>query len=74
VTHPESLPSAAVTCELLREAGLGPVILGGQAIDGDEHARALGADLFATDAASMIRLLDELSMPPAALAKRTSVR
>lgn len=58
VTSPESLSTAAETCALLREAGLSvPVFLGGRAIQDEAHARSLGADGFATDAASMIRLL-----------------
>ena len=62
VTHPQSLGSAAATCEMLRDAQLGvPVLLGGQAIESETHARSLGADGFAADAPSMIRLLDELS-------------
>lgn len=58
VTSPDSLSAAAETCALLRDAGLSvPVFLGGQAIRDDAHARSLGADGFAPDAASMIRLL-----------------
>lgn len=61
VTHPDSLPSTVETCSLLRAAGLSvPVLLGGQAIEGEDHARSLGADGFAADAVSMIRRLEEL--------------
>ena len=62
VTNPESLASAAETCALLRQAELSiPIVLGGQAIEGEPHARSLGADGYAADAASMVRLLDSLS-------------
>jgi len=62
ITHAESLPAAAETCAQLREAEVAvPVVLGGQAVDGIAHARSLGADGFAADAPSMVRLLDELS-------------
>jgi excisionase family DNA binding protein len=62
VTNPESLASAAETCALLREADVAvPVLLGGQAIEGEAHARSLGAGGYAADAASMVRLLDTLS-------------
>lgn len=61
VTHPDSLPATVETCSLLRAAGLSvPVLLGGQAIEGEDHARSLGADGFAADAVSMIRRLEEL--------------
>ncbi|MFZ9015498.1 MAG: cobalamin-dependent protein [Ilumatobacteraceae bacterium] len=60
VTNPDSLASAAETCALLRDAGLSvPVFVGGQAVRDDAHARSLGADGFAADAASMIRLLQD---------------
>ena len=62
VTNPESLASAAETCALLREtAAATPIVLGGQAIEGEAHARSLGADGYAADAASMVQLLDTLS-------------
>jgi excisionase family DNA binding protein len=62
VTTVDTLPAAAEACALLRDAGLGvPVLLGGRAIEGEQHARSLGADGFAADARSMVRLLDELS-------------
>jgi excisionase family DNA binding protein len=62
VTNPESLPSAAETCALLRDADLSvPIVLGGQAVHGEAHAQSLGADGYAGDAASMVRLLESLS-------------
>lgn len=61
VTNPDSLESAAETCALLHDAGIAPIVLGGQAIEGESHTRTLGGDGYAADAASMIRLLDELS-------------
>ncbi|MFP5487121.1 MAG: B12-binding domain-containing protein, partial [Acidimicrobiia bacterium] len=62
ITHPESLPAAAETCSLLRQADVSvPVLVGGQAVAGAAHARELGADGYAADAASMVRLLDELT-------------
>lgn len=62
VTNRESLPSAVDTCSLLRMAEIAvPVVLGGQAVDGEAHARSLGADAFAGDAASMVRLLEQLA-------------
>lgn len=62
VTNPGSLPAAAGTCSVLRAGELSvPVVLGGQAVEGESHARSLGGDGFAADAASMIRLLDELA-------------
>lgn len=62
VTNPESLPSAAETCTLLHSAELSvPILLGGQAVEGEAHARSLGADGYAADAASMVRILDGLN-------------
>ena len=62
VTSVESLDAAAATCALLRDAQLGvPVLVGGRAIESEEHARSLGADGFAADAATMMRLLDDLT-------------
>jgi MerR family transcriptional regulator, light-induced transcriptional regulator len=62
VTSPESVTSAAETCTVMREAGLTvPILLGGQAIEGETHARSLGADGYAADAASMVEILDTLS-------------
>ena len=63
VTNRESLASAAETCALLRSAGAVsvPVVLGGQAVAGESHARALGAGCYADDADAMARLLDELT-------------
>jgi excisionase family DNA binding protein len=66
VTNHESVPSAAATCALLRGATVAvPILLGGQAVEGEAHARSLGADGFAADAAAMVRLLDELPGSPA---------
>jgi excisionase family DNA binding protein len=62
VTNPESITSAAETCAVLHGAEVAvPILLGGQAIDGEAHARSLGADGYAVDAASMVRLIDALS-------------
>lgn len=62
VTNPESLASAAETCALLHAAELSvPILLGGQAVEGEAHARSLGADGYAADAASMVRILDGLN-------------
>lgn len=62
VTSRGSLPAAAETCALLRAGEVSvPVLVGGQAVEGDAHARALGADGYAADAASMVKLLDELA-------------
>jgi methanogenic corrinoid protein MtbC1 len=62
VTAPDSLPAAAETCSVLRGAEVAvPILLGGQAIEGESHARSLGADGYAVDAASMVRILDGLS-------------
>ena len=62
VTNPESLAAAAETCSLLRRAELSvPIVLGGQAVEGEPHAHSLGADGYAVDAASMVRLLESLS-------------
>lgn len=62
VTNPDSVASATATCALLRAASIAvPILLGGQAIEGETHARSLGADGFAADASSMVRLLDELA-------------
>jgi excisionase family DNA binding protein len=60
VTHRDSLPAAAATFELLREAGVAPVVAGGQAIEDEAHARSLGADAYAADAAAMVQLLGSL--------------
>ena len=60
VTSPDSLPAAAEACALLRDADLSvPVFVGGRAIVDEAHARSLGADGFARDAASMIGVLQE---------------
>jgi len=59
VTSPDSLESAAETVSALRRA-VGdevPVILGGQAIHGLDHARELGAGFFADGAQGLIELL-----------------
>jgi excisionase family DNA binding protein len=65
VTHPDNLEEGAATCAALRAADLSaPVILGGQAVRDLEHARSLGGDAYAPDAAGMVALLDELSGAP----------
>lgn len=62
ITNPDSIPAASETCGLLRAAEVSvPVLVGGQAVEGDVHARSIGADGYAADAASMVRLLDELT-------------
>ena len=62
VTNTESVPSAAATCALLRGATVAvPILLGGQAVEGEAHARSLGADGFAADGSALVRLLDELA-------------
>jgi excisionase family DNA binding protein len=62
VTSPASLESAAETCRAIRASDLSvPVLIGGLAVEGVDHARSLGADAYAPDAASVVQLLDELS-------------
>lgn len=62
VTGPEVVEAAADTCAQLRRAALTiPIVLGGRAIESEAHARSLGADGYAADAASMVQLLDGLS-------------
>jgi excisionase family DNA binding protein len=59
--HPQNLEQCAATCARLRQADLGvPIVVGGQAVRDAEHARELGADAYASDAASMLALLTEL--------------
>lgn len=61
VTNPDSLPAAAEACSLLRGSDLAvPIVLGGQAVEGETHARELGAHGYAANAASMVRFLAEL--------------
>lgn len=61
VTYPDHLDECAAVCAGLREAGIRvPLVLGGLAIRDDEHARSLGADLFAADATAMVARLGEL--------------
>lgn len=62
VTDPNSLPAAEAACAALRESDVSaPILLGGMAITDLEHARRLGADAYAADATSVVRLLAELS-------------
>lgn len=62
VTSADNLGAAGEACGALREAGLSvPIVLGGMAVSDTAHARLLGADAFAHDAAEMMRVLDELA-------------
>ncbi len=62
VTSQESIAAAAATCRALRASESSvPILLGGLAIESTEHARSLGGDAYASDAASLVRLLDELN-------------
>lgn len=62
VTGSEAVAAAADTCAQLRRAALSvPIVLGGQAIESEAHARALGADGYAADAAAMVQFLDAAS-------------
>ena len=45
VTAPDQAEQVATTVAALREEVDVPIILGGAAIDGDEHAKLLGADM-----------------------------
>ncbi len=55
ITDPEHLDAGAATCRALREAGIAvPLVVGGQAVTDDDHARRLGADRHAADAESFI--------------------
>lgn len=62
VTHPDHLDECAATCEALRAGGIEvPILVGGQAIEGLAHARALGADAYAADARAMVATLSAIS-------------
>jgi excisionase family DNA binding protein len=59
ITDPNCLDAAAATCATLKASGSTvPVIVGGQAVLSAEHATELGADGYAPDASTMIRLLE----------------
>lgn len=61
VTHPEVLESCATACAIIKSAGVSvPIVVGGQAIENKQHARSLGADAYADDAAAMVAFLDGL--------------
>lgn len=60
VTDPACLDACAATCAVLRAAGVRvPIFVGGQAITSQAHAVELGADGSATDAATLIELIEE---------------
>ena len=60
VTVEESIPAARETISALKRLCPGiPVYVGGAAIRGDEHARVLGADLWAGDVDSLIDSLNQ---------------
>ncbi len=62
VTDVGCIDSCAATCAALRAAGVRlPIFVGGQAVTGVAHAVELGADGYAPDAATLIRLLDDRS-------------
>lgn len=63
VIAPASLDAAAETFAALRAVVDPAVVLvvGGGAVRDEEHARQLGADALATDAAALVSLLDEVS-------------
>lgn len=62
VTTPESLQGAAEVVKALRQAMADevPVVLGGRAITGLDHARQLGGDFYADGARGFIEFLDGL--------------
>ena len=58
VTSPECLPAAAGLIEALHAAVPAvPVVVGGAAVEGDEHAGSLGATAWASSAATLASLL-----------------
>ncbi len=60
VTNRENLAAAAEACAALRSVRPAPLlIVGGLAVEGDDHAVALGADRYAGSATAMIEILDE---------------
>lgn len=62
VTHPDHLDECSATCSALREAAIAvPIVVGGQAVRNDEHARTLGADAYAPDADGMVSALLKIS-------------
>lgn len=60
VTAPDQAEAIKSTIAELRKRIDAPVFLGGSAIDGNEHAKLLGADFGATSAAEIIPLLLDL--------------
>jgi excisionase family DNA binding protein len=59
VTDPSCLDACAATCAALHRAGVSaPIYVGGQAIASEAHATELGADGYAADAATLVRLLE----------------
>jgi len=61
-TTPESLGPTAESLAALRAAAPDALLLvGGLAIEGEHHARSLGADGFAADARGFIELLNGAS-------------
>ena len=62
VTTEDCLPAAAAAIAAVRAAVPGVALLiGGFAVAGEDHARGLGADHFAADARTMVRILDDVA-------------
>ena len=67
MTLEESAAAAAAACAAIRAAVPGvPIVLGGRGVSGDAHARAIGGDAYAHDAAAMVGILESYLVPPRA--------
>lgn len=62
ISTPACLDAAKESCLAVRAAiPTVPIIVGGGAVTGDEHARSLGADAYASDGRSFVTLLETIA-------------
>lgn len=60
VSTATSLPAAEHLIAALREVTAAPILIGGGAVEGEEHARSVGADGFAEDGPAAVRFTEGL--------------
>jgi methanogenic corrinoid protein MtbC1 len=58
ITNPDALSEAKKLIASLRSAASTPIVVGGFAVDGDDHARRLGADAYAADGPAAVALAE----------------
>jgi excisionase family DNA binding protein len=64
VTNPESLAAASEAIALLRSSAVAavPLVIGGRAVTGAEHARSLGADGYAAGGRGFLELIESFAL------------